>query len=107
MTEIQPMVDNYDGDQDELADRQSLTRVIGLRTELEDISEDGTEMNWEVTQLFDYGTLEPERPLRVVLTIYGTIPSYGISFTDPGGTSRLFAVTMSGLDGSLELMEIR
>ena len=74
---------------------------------LEDISQDGTEMNWEVTPLFEYGTLEPERPLRVVLTIYGTIPSYGISFTDPGGTSRLFAVTMSGLDGSLELMEIR
>lgn len=73
---------------------------------LQDISEDGSQMYFEATDLFDYGTLEPDRPLHVTLTIYGTIPSYGISFTDYTGTYRLFAVTMSGYDGSLMLMEI-
>ena len=39
--------------------------------------------------------------------IYGSIPSYGISFTDPNGAARLFGVNVSGMDGSLELVEIR
>jgi hypothetical protein len=34
------------------------------------------------------------------------MPSYGVSFTDPSGAYRLYGVTMSGMDGSLELVEI-
>ena len=67
---------------------------------------DGSEMNFDTTELFDYGTLTPETPLCVILTDYGTIPSYGVSFTDPNGAQRLFGVTVSGVDGSLELVEI-
>ena len=65
------------------------------------------EEGFEVTELFDYGTLTPEMPLCVILTDYGTIPSYGVSFVDPFGNSRLFGVTLSGMDGSLELNEIQ
>jgi hypothetical protein len=72
---------------------------------LQESGEDG-ELYFDVTELFDYGTLTPDRPLSVTLTIYGTMPSYGISFTDPSGAYRLYGVTMSGMDGSLELMEI-
>jgi len=64
------------------------------------------DMSFDVTELYDYGTLDPDRPLIVTLTIYGTIPSYGISFADPSGVYRLYGVTLSGLDGSLELTEI-
>ena len=78
--------------------------VISLS--LQDISEDSTEIHFDVTELYEYGTLTPDLPLGVTLTIYGTIPSYGISFTDPSGAHRLFGVTMSGMDGSLNLMEI-
>ena len=65
------------------------------------------EEGFEVTELFDYGTLTPEMPLCVILTDYGTIPSYGVSFVDPYGNPRLFGVTVSGMDGSLELNEIQ
>ncbi len=65
------------------------------------------EDRFEVTELFDYGTLIPEIPLCVILTDYGTIPSYGVSFVDPYGNPRLFGVTVSGMDGSLELTEIQ
>ena len=69
---------------------------------------DGSEMAFDVTELFDYGTLTPEMPLCVILTDYGSIPSYGVSFTDPStGTERLFGVSVSGMDGSLELTEIQ
>ena len=65
-------------------------------------------MDFDVTELFDYGTLTPEMPLCVILTDYGSIPSYGVSFTDPStGTERLFGVSVSGMDGSLELTEIQ
>ena len=67
---------------------------------------DGSELNFDVTELYEYGTLTPEQPFGVVLTSYGTIPSYGVSFTDPNGDYRLFGVNVSGLDGSLELTEI-
>ncbi|MBR4869155.1 MAG: hypothetical protein IKU12_00055 [Oscillospiraceae bacterium] len=65
------------------------------------------EEGFEVTELFEYGTLTPEMPLCVILTDYGTIPSYGVSFVDPYGNPRLFGVTVSGMDGSLELTEIQ
>ena len=68
--------------------------------------ESGSELTFEATELFDYGTLTPERPLLVTLTVYGTIPSYGVTFTDPNGAHRLFGVTVSGVDGSLELVEL-
>lgn len=64
------------------------------------------DLSFEVTDLYEYGTLEPERPLCVTLTDYGTIPSYGISFTDPDGIYRVYGVTISGRDGSLELAQI-
>ena len=68
---------------------------------------DGSEMSFDVTELYEHGTLTPEQPFGVVLTSYGTIPSYGVSFTDPNGDYRLFGVNVSGMDGSLELTEIR
>ncbi len=73
---------------------------------LKDYRDDGT-MDFEVTPVYEYGALEPDCPLTAVLAFYGDLPSYGVSFTDPNGEYRLFGVTMSGEDGSLELMEIQ
>ena len=73
---------------------------------LQDVTSDGTPLHFDVTELYNYGTLTPERPLRVTLTVYGTIPTYGVSFRDPNGIYRLFGVTISGMDGSLELTEL-
>ncbi len=69
--------------------------------------QDGPEIKFDAAELYEYGALTPGLPLKVTLTIPGTIPAYGVSFTDPSGAERLFGVTVSGLDGSLELTEIR
>ena len=68
---------------------------------------DGSDIDFDVTPLYEYGTLTPGSPVRVTLTSYGTIPSYGISYTEPNGENRIFGVIVSGKDGSLELTEIR
>ena len=73
---------------------------------LQDVASDGMPLHFDVTELHEYGTLTPERPLRVTLTVPGTLPAYGVSFTDPSGMYRLFGVTISGMDGSLELTEL-
>ena len=72
---------------------------------LQDVSADGS-VRYESAELFAYGTLTPDCPLSVTLTIYGDLPTYGISFVDPDGVQRLYGVTVSGMDGSLELSEI-
>ena len=64
------------------------------------------DLTFEVTDLYEHGTLEPDCPLIVTLTIYGTVPGYGISFIDPDGMYRVCGVTLSGLDGSLELVPL-
>ena len=64
------------------------------------------DLPFEVTDLYEHGTLEPDCPLIVTLTIYGTVPGYGISFIDPDGMYRVCGVTLSGLDGSLELVPL-
>lgn len=47
--------------------------------------------------------LGPERPLAVSMTFYGSLPSYGISYTDGSGQTRRFTVGLSGEDGSVVL----
>lgn len=74
---------------------------------LQETVENGTDPQFSVTKLYEHGTLTPDQPLNVTLTVYGAIPTYGVSFTDPNGTERLFGVTVSGKDGSLVLTEIR
>lgn len=79
-------------------------KVVSLT--LKDVGDSG-QVTFDTEELFDYGTLIPERPLVVVLTIYGDIPTYGVSFVDPTGQKRLFGIAVSGMDGSLILTEIR
>lgn len=57
-------------------------------------------------ELFTLAELTPERPLEAGLQFIGTIPNNGISFVDPDGNTKYYAVDMSGRDGSLFLWEI-
>lgn len=70
----------------------------------EDVLEDGTPV-FTTEELYQTDRLDPERPLLVEMTFWGTIPSYGISYMDQNGETRNFTVEMSGMDGSIHLGE--
>ena len=66
----------------------------------EDVLEDGTPV-FDVEELYQADRLDPERPLLVEMTFWGTIPSYGYSFVDDNGETQRFTLEMSGMDGSI------
>ncbi len=43
----------------------------------------------------------------IKLTMYGTIPSYGISYEDANGKVYYYGLAESGMDGSALLTEIK
>ncbi len=78
-------------------------RVVSLF--LKDMSPEGVPTFLYET-LYTQETLTPERPLVVDFVFYGDIPNNGILYTDENGVDRLFAVEMSGRDGSIYLLEV-
>lgn len=79
-------------------------KVLSLT--LENIEEDGNTA-FSSAELYHLDILTPESPLLVHMTFYGTIPNYGISFTDQHDVVRNFAVVQSGKDGSVILSEFQ
>ncbi|MBQ7046617.1 MAG: hypothetical protein IJN85_02595, partial [Oscillospiraceae bacterium] len=75
-----------------------------LSLSMNDVDEEGNP-EYSIEEISSYDRLESYRPLIVELTFYGDTPSYGVSYTDESGQTRYFAVSMSGYDGSLELLE--
>lgn len=55
--------------------------------------------------LFSLGELTPERPLVAGLSFPGIISQFGITFSEPDGNIRAFAISQSGEDGSVFLEE--
>ncbi len=78
-------------------------KLLGLSYEGND---EAGEIAFSEEVLFELEALEKENPLIVKMTFFGTIPSYGISYTDSDGTEKRFAIVMSGVDGSLMLSEM-
>lgn len=76
-----------------------------LALQFESVDEDGN-LYFSIAELYDHGTLAPDRALVVELIFEGAIPGYGISYTDAQGNARLYSVNLSGYDGSLLLQEI-
>ena len=50
--------------------------------------------------------MSPDAPLLAGVVFYGDMTTYGLSFTDADGRSRLFAVSVSGRNGMLILEEL-
>lgn len=78
-------------------------KVLGLT--FVDAAEDGT-ITFDKEVLYTQEAFSAEEVLCVHLTADGTIPAYGISYTDADGTVKSFSVNMSGEDGSLYLSAI-
>lgn len=62
-------------------------------------------IRFSYTVLYSHGTLLPEAPLLVHTTFYGDIPNIGIRYKDADGEMKMYAIDVSGMDGSLYLSE--
>ena len=49
--------------------------------------------------------LLPDKPLAIGVDIPDTVPRHGFSFTDETGETKRFYISMSGMDGSLLMIE--
>jgi|GEM_PF-518583 len=75
-------------------------KFLGLT--FKDVDEDGR-IIFDTEVLYSSEELRAERPLLVKMTFWGDTPSYGFSYIDESGTTKYFAISESGYDGSLEL----
>lgn len=67
--------------------------------------DDAGNMTFKTDKLYGMDMLEAEQPIVVSLTFVGDMPEYGFSFTDEEGELRQFYLEISGMDGSLILVE--
>ncbi len=78
-------------------------KVLGLQ--LKEVDPQGKIIFTE-EELYSQETLTPQRPLLVVLTFYGDLPHYGISYLDENGRAQKYSVQISGEDGTLILNDL-
>ena len=71
---------------------------------LKDMDQEGKPV-FLVKEEYRQETLPIGWPVMAVLTFYGDIPNCGICYTDTNGETHYYALSMSGLDGSLVLSE--
>ena len=79
-----------------------VTDVKILALELEDVAQDGT-LSFRTQELYSQPVLLCTRPLELTILMEGSIPTRGISYTDPGGYTYRYTISVSGMDGSLVL----
>jgi len=60
---------------------------------------------FQIKELYTMPVFRPDRQLLVKFAFFGSIPNNGISYTDPTGKTRYYAVSQSGKDGSLLFIE--
>ncbi len=79
-----------------------VTDVKILALELEDVAQDGT-LSFRTRELYSLPALLRTSPLMLTVLMEGSIPTRGISYTDPGGYTYRYTISVSGMDGSLIL----
>lgn len=87
--------------------------IVAANTELKDFKyievgykdENENFILYQKEVLHSLNELLPEKPFVVTWMDQGTIPHRGISFVDENNTTKYFALSMSGKDGSLLLIE--
>ena len=83
------------------ADRLNDFRILGLRYEGSDEEGKPGFVTWE---LFYQEVMIPEEEITVIADVSGTMPNVGISYDDASGDSHYWYLTLSGYDGSLEVI---
>ncbi len=75
-----------------------------LALTLDEVDEDG-KMSFVSEEIYALDALTAERPLAASLAFTGAVPNNGFSYVDASGEKRSVALTESGQDGSLLLIE--
>lgn len=75
-----------------------------LKLSIDGVDEKGNLIT-STESIYNSDALTPDHPLLVMMTFYGDLPSYGISYVDENGETKSFFITQSGMDGSLLLVE--
>ena len=70
----------------------------------EDVDDVGNVI-FSTEELYHYGDFGPDNPFAITLTMYGTIPYYGISYETADGETLYYAISESGMDGSAILVQ--
>lgn len=83
--------------------KKSVKNFKFLKLEVTDVDANGNLIT-KTEAIYNINTLEPDHPLVVTMTFFGTLPSYGFSYEDEGGTVKSFYIAQSGEDGSLLLI---
>ena len=76
-----------------------------LSLSLEEVDEDGN-ITFSGRTVYKQKELTPDCPLLVTAPFYGSIPNWGIAYTDTDGNKRTMSVSVSGKDGSVLLTDI-
>lgn len=76
-----------------------------LEIAIENIDEEGR-TDFTRKELYSINPLKPDKPLVLGMTFYGTMPTYAISYENKAGDNKVYAITLSGKDGSLQLIEL-
>ena len=77
-----------------------------LEIALEGVNEAG-EPVFAGKELYQQDRFYPEHPIALTMTFYGDSPNVGISYEEPYGGRKYYALYASGMDGSLLLDEIK
>lgn len=85
---------------------KEITDFKVLELIFEDADEDGN-ITFSAGTLYKQKELMPECPLAVTAPFYGSIPNWGISYRDADGSTHNLSVSISGMDGSVLLDEIK
>lgn len=85
-----------------MADGEGVRNAQLLALSLSDAMQDGS-VTFDSKVIYERDSVGPDAPLVVKIAFPGDIPCYGLRFTDAGGTTRQYAIGMSGYDGSLIL----
>lgn len=76
-----------------------------LALTIEDVDENGN-IKFASEEVYFRESLDPECPLAAALDFFGDIPNNGFSYVDDNGTTKSYAVNISGEDGSIIMTEI-
>ncbi|MBQ3664883.1 MAG: hypothetical protein II919_02105 [Lachnospiraceae bacterium] len=83
---------------------ETVTEFRILQLSLEDVDENGKPL-FSYKELYLQEELTKEHPLCASVGFLGDLPNVGISYIDPAGNERFFAIEISGYDGSLIMTE--
>lgn len=86
---------------------ETVTEVQVLTLNVTDVDENGTLLCNPETLYYQRALMPDRDPLVIAMTFPGTIPNIGVSFIDGIGKYHIYAIEMSGKDGSILLTNVK